>query len=459
MSQPAAAVSAAKPAPAPAVNPAPGAAPAPAAPAASATVEVKGKAGKKEDVTATVKISSDKKPVGKGEGVAPKEPAPTKGVVAVCPPMKETPESKQVRLALRKKREAFKPLPADDLKKLIREEDFVVDFYLSCTAGTSQGCAEKMKALAVKAGYSCFMAADPVEYEDPKFTNNMGISLNLHRCKAFIILITKQWLEAPECEFEYMIAQRLNMTSSRPVILPVICEELNLKDFPMMGSILPNLPRVDLSKNKDPNQGLSYALAMTEFLVSPSMLRLPAWRRQREALAYLSSELMLSAKQYSEEILPDGDYVGFFSDLRAINSARHDQGERILFRMSLKFEHSKIDKNNNDKEQKSIEFGGVGEDGGDIFRVEKATLDKDGAVEIVKKYVGKMSYSPLRHSTPFKVLPRDHSALYRSNEGRVKMNGKVKNFVLSGTYAHEEAKTPGGYWVMWPMRVYWKYRL
>ena len=29
--------------------------------------------------------------------------------------------------------------------------------------------------------------------------------------------------------------------------------------------------------------------------------------------------------------------------------------------MSLKFEHSKIDKNNNDKEQKSIEFGGVGE--------------------------------------------------------------------------------------------------
>ncbi len=42
---------------------------------------------------------------------------------------------------------------------------------------------------------------------------------------------------------------------------------------------------------------------------------------------------------------------------------------------------------------------------------------------------------------------------------RVKMNGKVKNFVLSGTYAHEEAKTPGGYWVMWPMRVYWKYRL
>ena len=60
--------------------------------------------------------------------------------------------------------------------------------------------------------------------------------------------------------------------------------------------------------------------------------------------------------------------------------------------MSLKFEHSKIDKNNNDKEQKSIEFGGVGEDGGDIFRVEKAALDKDGAVEIVKKYVGKMSY-------------------------------------------------------------------
>ena len=78
-------------------------------------------------------ISSDKKPAGKGEEVAicpPMEPAPTKGVVAVCPPMKETPESKQVRLALRKKREAFKPLPADDLKKLIREEDFVVDFYL-----------------------------------------------------------------------------------------------------------------------------------------------------------------------------------------------------------------------------------------------------------------------------------------------------------------------------------------
>ena len=58
MSQPAAPVSAAKPAPAPAVNPAPGAAPAPAAPAASATVEVKGKAGKKEDVTATVKVNN-----------------------------------------------------------------------------------------------------------------------------------------------------------------------------------------------------------------------------------------------------------------------------------------------------------------------------------------------------------------------------------------------------------------
>ena len=39
------------------------------------------------------------------------------------------------------------------------------------------------------------------------------------------------------------------------------------------------------------------------------------------------------------------------------------------------------------------------------------------------------------------------------------MSGKVKNFVLSGTYAYEEAKAPAGYWVMWPMRVYWKYRL
>ena len=78
-------------------------------------------------------ISSDKKPVGKGEAVAvcpPMELPPTKGVVAVCPPMKETPESKQVRLALRKKREAFKPLPADEMKTLIREQDFVVDFYL-----------------------------------------------------------------------------------------------------------------------------------------------------------------------------------------------------------------------------------------------------------------------------------------------------------------------------------------
>ena len=59
----------------------------------------------------------------------------------------------------------------------------------SCTAGTSQGCAEKMKALAVKAGYSCFMTADPVQYEDPEFTNNMSISLNLHRCKVRIRIL------------------------------------------------------------------------------------------------------------------------------------------------------------------------------------------------------------------------------------------------------------------------------
>ena len=59
--------------------------------------------------------------------------------------------------------------------------------------------------------------------------------------------------------------------------------------------------------------------------------------------------------------------------------------------MSLKFETADAN-NNKDSKQKDIDIGGVGEDGVDIFRVEKGTLTPDGDVEIVKKYVGKMSY-------------------------------------------------------------------
>ena len=53
--------------------------------------------------------------------------------VAVCPPLEpaeESLEAKAVKIALRQKREAFKPIPVDELKKLVREEDFIVDFYL-----------------------------------------------------------------------------------------------------------------------------------------------------------------------------------------------------------------------------------------------------------------------------------------------------------------------------------------
>jgi len=389
----------------------------------------------KKETTLEVKIgkNEEKKPEsGKGGSGGGKEMA-----VAVCPPLEpaeESLEAKAVKIALRQKREAFKPIPVDELKKLVREDDFIVDFYLSCAEGTSQGTAEKMRSVVTKAGFSCFLAADAADKEG----SNADISLHLHRCKAFVILITKQWLEAPQCEFEYMIAQRLNMTSSRPVILPVICEELNFQEFPIMASILANLPKIDLHKTKDPIQGLSYALAMIEFLVSPSLLRPPAWRRQREALAYLSSELMVPAKQYSTEILPGGDYVGFFADSRILNSSKHDVGNRVLFRMSLKFESTADDNNNNNKgdkkKEKSIGISGCGDDGADIFRVEKGTLTEDGQVEILKKYVGKMNY-------------------------RVNMTGSVKNLVLSGTYAYEDAKSSAGYWIMWPMRVYWKYRL
>jgi len=421
-------------APPPAAKPAPPAAvPTAAASTKSASVEAKGKSETSivpDKKAPDVAITFGKKNSSREENMDANQ-----GVIAICPPLDSTlsPESKQVRSVLRRKKEAFKPLPVDDLKKLVREDDFIVDFYLSCAPGTSQGCAEKMKDLATKAKYSCFMAADAGD----KDGSNLDISLNLHRCKAFVILITKQWLESPACEFEYMLAQRLNMTSSRPVILPVMCEELNVKDFPIMSSILGNLPKIDLTKSEEPERGLAYALAMIEFLVSPSLLRLPAWRRQREALAYLSSELMVPTKQYSQEMLPSGDYIGFFSDLRAINSSRQNIGDRFLFRMSLKFETADENNNNNkdkDGKQKSIEIDGVGEDGVDIFRVEKGNLSADGDVEILKKYVGKMSY-------------------------RIKMTGKAKNFVLSGTYAYEESKTPGGYWIMWPMRVYWKYRV
>lgn len=390
----------------PAVAPAPAPAPAPATKKGNVVTD------ENKPTTLEVKIKTDKKEVVAVESVA------------VCPPL----EVRLVRTEWRKKREAFKPLPLDELKKLVREDDFLVDFYLSYATGTGQSCAEKMKGLITKAGFTCFTHADAAEVD-----GHLDISTHLHRCKAFVIFVTKTWLEAPECEFEYMIAQQLNMTSSRPVILPLLCEEINFKDYPIMASILPNLPMIDISKKKDPTQGLSYALAVTEFLVSPSLPRPAEWRRQREAVAFMSSELMIPSKQYSEEVLPSGDYMGFYSDMRALNSSRYDGGDRFHFRMALKFDIG--DKNNNkDDKQKAINFSGVGEDGVDIFRVEKGSLSKDGDVEIVKKYFGKANW-------------------------RVKMSGKVKNFVLSGTYALEDAKAPGGYWIMWPMRVYWKYRL
>ena len=39
-------------------------------------------------------------------------------------------KSSSVRAALSRKRDVFKPIPIDELKKLVREEDFVVDYYI-----------------------------------------------------------------------------------------------------------------------------------------------------------------------------------------------------------------------------------------------------------------------------------------------------------------------------------------
>lgn len=417
----------AAPAPAPAAVTKPSAAVASPAAKQPAKVETKSEPPK-DKVTVTNENHNPVLNINIG-GSKSKKDGSQDAVVAVCP----TVESKTtIKRTFRKKRETFKPLPVDALKKLISDDDFIVDYYFSYTVGTSQGLAEKARKAASASGFSTFMHSDVTGDEGPVI-----IALNLHRCKAFVIFITKEWLEAPECEFEYMIAQRLNMTSSRPVILPVMCEELKVKDYPIMSAILPNLPLIDLWKFPEPERGINYAIAVSEFLVSPSLLRPSEWRRQREALAFLTSELMMPVKQFSEnQVLPSGDYMGFFSDERNLPTSLVKGGSRFLFQVSLKFDDDDDDNNNKDSKKKDVtSFSGFGEDELDIFQIGNGKIGKDGLVEFEKKYSNKLSY-------------------------RMEFSGKVKNFVLAGSFAQEDTKKKVcGYWIMWPLRVYWKYRL
>jgi len=325
-----------------------------------------------------------------------------------------------------------------------------VDYFLCyAKSGKAHDIAIKAKEWFLNQGLSIW---DRYSYEQHATPPPLSGDLERHKLcvnacrifvsKAVLLFVDFEWLSSSQCLFDYDLAQLQNLTSSRPVIFPIFCEDLSCcSDIginALVNGIKLNLPPIETWNQpsgvtlEDIFHHINYKLGSILLKHFPNLPKLPEYAAQESRRASRASSIMtLLSSPTPVEQLPSGKWVGVIlghgrhrigGKFHAGGSGRYPMDCLLRMRPRAGAAGAAADAN---------AFHGHGRDDVGLFMINGSR--KGANVEF------EQTYSDLEKS--------------RQCPYTIRFQGLCHGVALSGRWTIQDEDTEeSGYWALWPER-------
>lgn len=260
--------------------------------------------------------------------------------------------------------------------------------------------------------------------------------------RAFIIFLDESWLEQAECEYDYNIAQLQNLTASRPIIFPVLSQDLSaFQHNALLSAVRSNLaihafPALDFWRvAEEEEEEESLFRQMNAILETVLMKHLPDVPRSPECeeheakfaerLSEMEAKRALTRRNGLSAEMPSGKWVGVM-----IGTGRQQMKTKAKSRWPLEL-YIRFDDSNVDS------FCGHGRDDVGFFLMKGALKEDRQKVNFFIVYTDfRDESSPALHTLSF--------------------TGGCHGVCMTGKWRLHDRSTPidqtpsSGYWAMWP---------
>jgi len=259
--------------------------------------------------------------------------------------------------------------------------------------------------------------------------------------RAFIIFLDESWLEQGECEYDYNIAQLQNLTAAKPIIFPVLSQDLSAYQHnALLSAVWSNLaihafPALDFWRVAEEEEEVLLLRQMNAILETVLMKHLPDLPRSPECeeheakfaekLQEMEAKRALTRRNGLSLEMPSGKWVGVM-----IGTGRQQMTTKAKSRWPLEL-YMRF----NDAEADS--FCGHGRDDVGFF------LMKGGLKEERQKVNFFLVYIDFRDESS--------AALHT-----LSFSGGCHGVCMTGKWRIHDRSTPidqtpsSGYWAMWP---------
>jgi len=260
--------------------------------------------------------------------------------------------------------------------------------------------------------------------------------------RAFIVLLDEAWLKQAECEYDYNIAQLQNLTASKPIIFPVLSQDLSaLQHNALLSAVRSNLsihafPALDFWRVLgDEEEEESLFRQMSRILETVLMKHLPDLPRSPECeiheakfaerLSEMEAKRALTRLNGLSLEMPSGKWVGVM-----IGTGRQRMKTKAKLRWPLEV-YIRFEEANPDS------FCGHGRDDVGFFLMKGNLKEERQKVNFFLVYIDmKEEGSAALHTLSF--------------------TGGCHGVCMTGKWRIHDRSTPidqtpsSGYWAMWP---------